>query len=167
MIEVSQTSKIRHLLYPRCPYNDSVILFVLRVSVVVCGSIGLIFFNVWIAGVYLLYSVLFNVFIWPIVHCQHCYYKVKENNDLLPLEEWKESHLDKHVACGKRWGSPNLMILWLVPIVLIGISLFLNFSLYALISLIIFILALVGIGIYTRVKVCPTCAFMEECHASF
>ncbi|MFX0209442.1 MAG: hypothetical protein ACFFDT_25885, partial [Candidatus Hodarchaeota archaeon] len=84
-----------------------------------------------------------------------------------PLDDWKETYLSKHVACGKRWGSPNLMILWLGPIVLIPISLLLNFSMIALLSLIGFIGSLAVFGIYMRKVVCPTCAFMEECHAAF
>jgi hypothetical protein len=155
------------MLYPSCPYNNSVILLILRLAVIVLGTVGLSFLNIWIAGGYLLYSIVYNVFVWPVIHCQYCYYKVKENNKLLPLEEWKKAYLDKHVACGKRWGTPNLMILWLAPIILIGISLILNFSLYALISLISFIVVLAGLGLYTRWRVCLTCAFQKECHAAF
>jgi hypothetical protein len=73
----------------------------------------------------------------------------------------------KHVACGKKWGSPNFIILWFGPIVLIIISFFLNFSIFALISLLGFIGVLAVLGIHMRWKVCPTCAFMEECHAAF
>jgi len=130
------------------------------------------FFNVWIAGVYFIYSVGFNVLAWPIKHCQYCYYKVRAttednpNEPLLPLDEWKGLYLEKHVACGKKWGK-NLFILWLGPIVLIIISFFLNYSMNALFVLIGFIGVLAAQGIYTRWKVCPTCAFMEECHAAF
>jgi hypothetical protein len=114
------------------------------------------------------------LFVWPVIHCPHCYYKVKapriekENIvELLPVNKWKESYLKKHVDCGKKWGSPHFMILWLGPIVLIGISFFLSFSIFALISLISFIVVLAVMLIQARWKVCPTCAIMEECHAAF
>ena len=148
-----------------------------RIGVIALGTVGLTFFNEWIAGLYLLYSVIYNVVIWPAIHCQYCYYKVKqpvaENgnkrivNDLLPKDEWVKSYLPKHVKCGKRWGMPNLTILWFSPIILIGISLLEDFSIYAVIYLIGFIVMLAIQGIYTRYGICPNCAFVEECHAAF
>jgi membrane protein YdbS with pleckstrin-like domain len=177
MTIVQQTSDLRHLLYPKCPYNDSVVVLVSRLGVLALGSIGISFLNVWVAVVYLVYSVVFNLLVWPIIHCQYCYYKVKETTvdkedgktvqNLLPLDEWKETFLPKHVECGKRWGSPNLMILWLGPIILMILSLIISFSIFALLSLLGFIGVLAINLIYIRQKVCPTCAFMEECHAAF
>ncbi|MFX0181906.1 MAG: hypothetical protein ACFE95_02390 [Candidatus Hodarchaeota archaeon] len=177
MTKIQQTSDLRHLLYPKCPYNDSVVVLVSRLSVIALGTIGLSFLNVWASVVYLVYSIVFNLLVWPIIHCQYCYYKVKETTvdkvsgksvqNPLPLDEWKETYLPKHVECGKKWGSPNLMILWLGPIVLITISFFISFSLYALLLLVGFIILLAVQLIYIRKKVCPTCVFMEECHAAF
>jgi membrane protein YdbS with pleckstrin-like domain len=176
MTKIQQTIDLRHLFYPKCPYNNSIILLVLRISQIALGTVGLSVINVWVAVVYLLYSVVFNLLAWPVKHCRYCYYKVKEftvdkkngktSLTLLPIDEWKKSYLEKHVACGKKW-SKNLFVLWLGPIVLIGISFFLDFSIFALISLISFIGVLAVTLIYTRWKVCPTCAFMEECHAAF
>ncbi|MHA1978924.1 MAG: hypothetical protein ACW98I_18620 [Candidatus Hodarchaeales archaeon] len=177
MTEVQQTFDLRHLLYPKCPYNNSVLVLVLRLSLIALGTVGLIFFNVWIAVVYLAYSIVWNLLAWPIKHCQYCYYKVKAPPkidektgkrvaELLPLDVWKESYLHKHVECGKKW-SKNLFVLWLLPIVLIPISFLFDFSLFAFIILISFIVVLAGSLGYTRWKICPTCAFMEECHASF
>jgi hypothetical protein len=85
---------------------------------------------------------------------------------LLPLDRWKESCLNKHVDCGKRWGF-NFYILWFLPIVLMIISFFLNFSIYALMSLIGFIIVLTVMLIHMRWTVCPTCAIVKECHAAF
>lgn len=177
MTIVQQTSDLRHLLYPKCPYNDSVVVLVSRLGVLALGSIGISFLNVWVAVVYLVYSVVFNLLVWPIIHCQYCYYKVKETTvdkedgktvqNLLPLDEWKETFFPKHVEYGKRWGSPNLMILWLGPIILMILSLIISFSIFALLSLLGFIGVLAINLIYIRQKVCPTCAFMEECHAAF
>ncbi|UCG00812.1 MAG: hypothetical protein JSW11_14480 [Candidatus Heimdallarchaeota archaeon] len=177
MTELKQPFSLRHTFYPKCPYNDSVVILISRLGVIVLGTLGLSFLNVLVAGIYLLYSVIYNILIWPIIHCQYCYYKVKgpaadsENGgvtfDLLPLEEWKESYLHRHVTCGKKWGTPNLVILWLGPILLIPISFFVNFSVIALLSLISFIGFLAIFGIYMRKRVCLKCAFMEECHAAF
>ena len=177
MTTKNQNLGLRHTFYPKCPYNDSIVLLVLRISTIVLGTIGLMVFNELIATVYLAYSLIYNVVIWPVIHCKHCYYKVKEfkkdeetgevSVTLLPIEKWKESSLDNHVACGKKWGAPNLMILWLTPIILIIISFLIDFSIYALFILISFIATLALIGIYTRKRICTTCAFMEECHASF
>jgi hypothetical protein len=173
MTEVNHID-IRHLFYPKCPYN-SVLLLGLRLGLIALGTVGIYFLNVWIAVMYLLYAVVF-FFAMPAKHCQYCYYKVREPTldrengktrmELLPIDEWKESYLKKHVDCGKKWGF-NFIILWLGPIVLIGISLFLNFSIVALLSLIGFIGSLAVMLMYMRWKVCPTCAIMDECHAAF
>jgi membrane protein YdbS with pleckstrin-like domain len=126
--------------------------------------------------VYLIYFVVFFFWAMPVKHCQYCYYKVKETTidkengkpivKLLPKDKWKESYLNKHVACGKKWGF-NFFILWFLPIVLISISLFLSFSIFALISLIGFIVVLAVMLIHMKWKVCPTCAIVDECHAAF
>ncbi|MBY8985403.1 MAG: hypothetical protein KGD65_10065 [Candidatus Lokiarchaeota archaeon] len=112
----------------------------------------------------------------PVVHCQYCYYKIKDTTvdnttgkpiaKLMPKEQWKETCLQKHVDCGKKWGN-NFFIVWFFPIILIIISFFLNFSIVALISLIGFIVVLAVMLIHVKLKVCPTCAIVDECHAAF
>ncbi|MCP4762832.1 MAG: hypothetical protein GY870_13720 [archaeon] len=158
-----------------CPYHKSVIVWLFRLSHIVLGTVGLINFNVWVAGLYLIYSIVFTFWAWPVKHCEHCYYSVAKIDTmngrtvkkLLPLDEWKEFELEKHVACGKNLFPPLGFLLWLLPIVLIGISLFLNFSIIPLLSLIGFIVGIGGMFGYVRLKVCPVCAIMEECHAAF
>ena len=160
----------------KCPFNNSVFQVVLRLSTMVLGTVGLYFLNIWVAVVYLIYYVVFFFLAMPLKHCQYCYYKVKETTidkktgktigKLLSKEDWKECYLQKHVECGKRWGF-NFFILWFLPIVLIIISFFLNFSISALLSLIGFIVVLAVSLIHMKLKVCPTCAIMEECHAAF
>jgi hypothetical protein len=176
MRDVNQPVDLRHLVYPQCPYNNSVLLLVLRVGLIVLGTVGIRYLHVWIAAVYLVYSVAFFFVAMPVKHCQYCYYKVREpagerekgktRMKLLPVDTWKESYLQKHVDCGKKWGF-NFAILWVGPIVLIGISLFLNFSVSALLFLIGFIGVLAVMVVYVRWRVCPTCAIMDECHAAF
>jgi hypothetical protein len=86
---------------------------------------------------------------------------------LLPKDEWKESYLKKHVHRGKKLFPPLGLLLWLLPIVLIGISFLVNFSIISLLSLIGFIVTLALMLLYVRWKVCPTCAIMDECHEAF
>ena len=169
-------SKLSFLgIFPRCPYyNPLNILFI--IGLIAFGTIGLYFLNLWVAIVYLIYAISWYFLVMPVVHCQYCYYKTKETTvdnttgkaieNLLPKEQWVESCLQKHVECGKKWGF-NFFIAWFLPIILIVISFFLNFSIYALLSLIGFIVVLTVMLIYVRYKVCPTCAIMEECHEAF
>ena len=62
----------------KCPYNKSVIVWVSRLGMMVLGTVGLIFLNIWVAVVYLLYSVVFTFWVMPVLHCKYCYYNVKE-----------------------------------------------------------------------------------------
>ena len=141
------------------------------------GTVGLKFLNIWVAVVYLPISAVFTFWTWPVKHCKYCYYNVTETAPekkngktimkLLPKNEWKESYLTKHVDCGKKWFPSIGIVLWVFPIIGIVISFFLDFCIYALYSLIGFIALLVIMLVYVRYRVCPSCAFMEECHAAF
>lgn len=140
------------------------------------GAVGLSFLSVWVSVVYLSYSLLFFFLLMPSRHCRYCYYAIRDCSAIrnetdiyagpLSVAEWKESYLEKHVECGKRW-SLNLFILWLAPIALIVLSFFLNFSILALVSLAGFIAVLGVTAVDMRRRVCPTCAIRDECHASF
>ena len=158
----------------KCPFYKSGFQWVLRLVLMVLGTVGLYFLNIWVAVAYLIYYIVFFFLLMPLKHCQYCYYRVKETTKekgktvkkLLPKEKWKEGYLTKHVKCGKKWGF-SFIILWVLPIVLIIISFFLIFSIFALMSLIGFIIVLALSLIHMRWKVCLTCAIMEECHSSF
>ena len=90
---------------------------------------------------------------------------LKTIEKLLSVDKWSESHLHKHVG-QKNW-VVLMVIIWFLPIVLIVISFFMDFSLFAVISLIGFTAVLVGNVFYMlRVK-CPKCPIREECHSSF
>ena len=170
------------LFFPKCPFYKSAINVILILILITIGTLGLFFVNVWISFGYLLFSVFYFFFLFPVKHCQYCYYKVKgsplendtgePNRTLIPIEQWKETHLHQHIACGKRW-STGLMIVILGPIGLIGIFLVLNyldngnFLIYALFSLLGFCILLGIMFAYMLRKVCPTCAFQKECHAAF
>lgn len=160
----------------KCPYNKSFVIQASRIVVILLGSLGICFLSVWLAILYIIYSLVFNYVVWPVIHCQHCYYKMtktsrdKESDKsikvFLAVNEWKESYLDKHVACGKKYGK-NLFILWFGPIVLIIISFFINFNLIALMSLIGIVASLGGMGYFMTKVVCEKCAIKEECFSSF
>lgn len=160
----------------KCPFNRSILQVVFRLGLMALGTFGLTYFNLWVALVYLIYYIVFFFLLMPLMHCQYCYFCVKETTkdietgrtikNLLSVDKWKESYLKKHVDCGKKW-SFNFIILWFLPIVLIVISFFLNFSIYALMSLIGFIVVLAGMLVHMKRKICPTCAIVEECHAAF
>ena len=160
----------------KCPFNNSEFQVFFRWCLMFLGTVGLYFLNIWVAVVYLVYYAVFFFLAMPLKHCQYCYYKVKETTvdektgnkirKLLSKEEWKECCLEKHVDYAKKWGF-NFFILWVFPIVLIIISFFLNFSIYALLSLIGFIVVLAVSLVHMRWKVCPSCAIVEECHSAF
>jgi hypothetical protein len=111
----------------------------------------------------------------PLTICKYCYFKVKDTTidkeqvkttEKLPsIEKWRKTLLHMHVG-QKNWVWLMLLI-WLLPIVLIIISFFTNFSYLAIISLVVFFASLVGNYLHmVRIK-CPSCAIREECHSSF
>ena len=115
-----------------CPYFKSVPNWAIDIGLIAFGTVGLYFLNIWVAVAYLIYSLAYNLYAMPVKHCQYCYYCVKDVTSDGPdgktiaremtVDEWSESLLQKHVECGKRW-SANYFVLWLLPIVLIIISL--------------------------------------------
>ena len=140
------------------------------------GTWRIQYLNVWAAVAYLIYSILFFFLALPLTFCKNCYYKVKgttideekrkTSEKLLSIDQWRESYLKKWVGQGKKV-QVFMGIIWLLPIVIILISFFLNFSIFALISLIGCIVVLGLNVIYMKRQVCTTCAIKEECHSSF
>ena len=162
-------------MFPKCPFYKSVQALLIILVLIALGTVGIYFLNLWAAVGFLIYSILFYFLAMPLTMCKYCYFKVKETTTdrdtgettvkLLPLEKWRESYLKKHV--GQKYWTSLMTIVWFAPIILIVISFFLNFSIFALISLIGFIVVLVGNYFYMLKKKCPTCAIKEECHSSF
>ena len=175
MVE-KQDSKLFILgIFPKCPLYTSLQALLIILALITLGTVGIYFLNLWAAVGYLIYSILFYFLLMPLTMCKFCYFKVKETTvdkekgkaieKLLTVDKWRESYLKKHVG-QKNWVI-FMVIVWFLPIVLIVISFFLNFSIFALIILIGFIIVLVGNFFYMlRVK-CPKCAIKEECHSSF
>ena len=171
--ELNNTGNTNMELMQECPYF-TLPHMAFKFGQMAFGTLGLIFLNVWIALVYLIYSIVFNFLIMPLVMCKYCYYKLKETTidngktvrEKLPLDQWKESYLEKFVGCAKKW-SFNFFIIWFFPIIGIVISFFLSFSIFALLSLISLIVVLAVMMNYTQRKDCSRCAIRNECHSSF
>jgi hypothetical protein len=156
-------------IFPKCPFYRPVRLLIILVMIVI-SSWGISFLNTWAAISYSVYSILFFFLVLPLTICKFCHYKTKETTQtgerLLSVEKWRELYLKKWVSHGKKV-QIFMGIIWLLPIVLILISFFLNFTLFGLISLIGCIVVLGGNVIYMNQRVCPTCTINDECHSSF
>ena len=174
MVE-EQKSRLFFLgMIPKCPFykpvNELIILVLLAL-----GTWGIYYLNLWVAMGYLIYSILYYFLVMPLTICKYCYFKVTETIEdkekgkpvmkLLSVDKWSKSHLHLHVG-QKNW-TGLMTLVWFGPIILTIISFFLNFSIFALISLIGFIVVLVGSIFYLLKKKCPKCAIREECHSSF
>ena len=164
---VGHKSNLTYLgIFPKCPFYRPVRLLII-LAMIMIGSWGIFFLNIWAAGLYFVYSILFFFLVLPLTICESCYYKTKEATErLLSVDKWREFYLEKWISWGKKVRI-FMGIIWLSPIVLIFISFFLNFSVFALISLFGCILVLGGNVIYMNQRVCPTCSINEECHSSF
>ena len=161
-------------IFPKCPFYRPLRLLII-LAMIALGTWGIYYLNLWAAVAYLTYSILFYSLAMPLTMCKYCYFKVKETTvdkekgktieKLLSVDKWSESYLHKHV--GQKHWTWLMFIIWLLPIILIVISFFRDFSYIALISLIGFIVVVVGYYFYMlRIK-CPTCPIKEECHSSF
>jgi len=159
---------------PKCPFYKPVALLIILVLIAL-GTWGIYFLNLWVAVGYLIYSILYYFVVMPLTICKYCYFKVTETiideekekttNKLLSVDNWTKSHLHMHVG-QKNWVM-LMIIVWFLPIFLIIISFFRDFSPIAIIPLVSFIGVLVGNFFYMlRVK-CPTCPIREQCHSSF
>ena len=163
--------------FPRCPFYESVTAVFIILGLIVLGTIGIYFLNVWAAVVYLTYSILWYFLAMPFVMCKYCYFNIKELSrdevtgetieHLMPIEKWRETNgIAKHEYRGKKT-TIFMSIIWLSPIPLIFISFFRNYSIFALLSFIGFIVVLVGNYFYMVRKKCASCAIKKECHAAF
>ena len=162
-------------MFPKCHFFGSATALSIIIALMVLGTIGISYLNFWAAVGYILYSIVFYFFAMPLTLCKYCYFKVTEpiTNDekgetterLLSVDQWSKSCLHMHV--GQRGWSYAMAIVWLVPIFLIGVSLFLNFSLYALAALFGFVIVLIGNFFFMMRIKCPTCPIQEQCYSSF
>ncbi len=162
---VGNKSNLTYLgIFPKCPFYRHVRLLII-LTMIVIGSWGISFLNMWVAVSYTIYSILIFGLILPLTICKYCYYKTNKSLEF-SVEKWRELYLKKWVSQGKI-ARIFMGIIWLLPLALIFISFFLNFSFWALLSLIGCILVLGGNVVYMNQRVCPKCAINDECHSSF
>ena len=158
----------------RCPFYKPIPILIVLVLIAL-GTWGIYYFNPWVALGYSIYSLLFYFLLMPFTICKHCYFRIivtsideekgKITKKLMSVDEWGKTLLHKHV--GQKHWTWAMTVIWILPIVLIIISFFREFSYLALISLIGFIIALVGFVVYLLKVKCPSCSIQEECHSSF
>jgi len=161
---VGHKSNLTYLgIFPKCPFYRPIRLLII-LAMITIGTWGISFLNIWLSVSYFLYSILVFGLILPLTICKYCYYKTKSLQ--FSVDKWRELFLKKWVSQGKI-ARIFMGIIWLLPIVLIFISFFLNFSVLALISIIGCIVVLRGNVIYMNQGVCPTCTIKDECHSSF
>ena len=53
-----------------CPLNKSFLQLVFKLGMMALTTVGLIFFNLWVSMVYLIYSVAFFFLIMPLTICK-------------------------------------------------------------------------------------------------
>ena len=94
----------------------------------------------------------------PIKACQYCYFHVEG----LTLDQWKEEYLALHEANWKKYGV-GLFALWLIPIIGIIISFFIDFDIIALVALIAFLAALITLQVNMQKNICPDCEMFPIC----
>ena len=149
---------------PKCPFYRPVRLLII-LAMITLGTWGISFLKIWASVSYFIYSILVFGLILPLTICKFCFYKTKMSIQF-SINKWRELYLNKWVSQGKIVRI-FMGIIWLLPMVLIFISFFLNFSIYAVIALIGLVAMVVGNYLFmVRVK-CPKCPIREECHSSF
>ena len=151
-------------IFPKCPFYRPIRLLII-LAMIAIGTWGISFLNIWLSVLYFLYSMLVFSLILPLTICRYCYYKTKMNSQF-SVTTWRELYLRKWISQGKIVRI-FMGIIWLLPIVLISISFFVNFSFLGLLSLIGCIVTLGGNVVYMNQRVCPTCIIRDECHSSF
>ena len=151
-------------IFPKCPFYRSVRLLIIFAMIII-GTWGISFLNIYASVSYFIYSILVFFLILPLTICKYCFYKTKKSIQF-SVHKWRELYLKKWISQGKMVRI-FMGIIWLLPMVLIFISFFLNFSFFAIISLIGCIAVLRGNVIYMNNRVCSTCTIKDECHSSF
>ena len=97
-MEEEQESKLFYLgIFPRCPFYKSAPGILMIVALMVLGTVGIYFLNLWAAVAYLVYAILFFFLAMPFTMCKYCYFRVKETTTdkngktvekLLPKDDW-------------------------------------------------------------------------------
>ncbi len=149
---------------PKCPFYRPVRLLII-LAMLVIGTLGISFLNIWVSISYLIYSILIFGLILPLTICKFCFYKTKKTIQF-SVNKWRQLYLKKWISQGKIMRI-LMGIIWLLPMVLIIISFLVKFSFFGALSL-IGCIAVLGVNvIYMNNRVCSKCAIKDDCHSSF
>lgn len=124
---------------------------------VACGAVGLSYLNVWVSVAFIVLFVAYFFVIMPLTLCKYCYFKTDAD-----LKEWEEKYLQLHTKAMKKWGM-GIFIVWLVPVIGIVVSFFVNFSVVAVICLVGFVAFLLWLPRQLSQTICSHCAIVEMC----
>lgn len=141
----------------KCPATTSKSRFGLNLLMVVLGAVGLYFLSIWISVAYVVGFFAFFFVVMPFTVCRYCYFRVDAD-----IEEWKEKYLQSHTDCMKKWGT-GIFLIWLVPIIGIVASFFVNFSLIAVVCLVGVIALLSVLPMHLSRTICAHCEILEVC----
>ena len=153
----SSTPEISNL-PKKCPLHKDALQMVLNLLMLTFGTLGLYYLHLWFAISYLIYFVLFFFILMPVKACQYCYF----NSKGLTIDQWKKDYLDLHEANWKKYGL-GLFALWLLPIIGIITSFFIEFEVNALVALGLFIVMLIASQVNMRKNLCPNCEMLPYC----
>ena len=142
----------------KCPLHTNTMQRILNPLLIIFGTLGLYYLNLWFAIFYLLISVVFFMIIMPTKACQYCYF----NSEGITLDQWKKEYAKLHEANWKKFGL-GLFTVWLLPVIGIIISFFLEFEILALVTLILYISIFTVSQINFKKKVCPKCEMLPIC----
>jgi len=79
-------------IFPKCPFYKPIPVLII-IAFIALGTWGIFYLNLWVALAYSIYSVLWYFLFMPVVHCQHCYFKVKDipvNNEKGDTTDFRE-----------------------------------------------------------------------------
>lgn len=141
----------------KCPAAASKSRFFLNLLMVALGAGGLYFLSVWVSVVYLVAFFAFFFVVMPMTACRYCYFRTDAS-----LGEWKEEYLQQHSDNMKKWGT-GIFFIWGIPVVGIIASLFVNFSIVAVICLVGFVAILSVLPVHLNRIICAHCAILEVC----
>lgn len=124
---------------------------------VVCGSLGLSYLSIWASVAFIVLFLAYFFVIMPSTLCKYCYFRTD-----CDLKEWEEQYLAVHTEAMKKWGM-GIFVVWLVPVIGIVVSFFVNFSVVAVICLVGFVASLLWLPRQLSQDICSHCALVDMC----
>ncbi|MHA1911152.1 MAG: hypothetical protein ACTSYA_05590 [Candidatus Kariarchaeaceae archaeon] len=142
----------------KCPLHNDPLQRGLNLLMVGFGALGLIYLNLWLSISYFIIFIIYYSIIIPVKGCQYCFFHIKG----LTLDQWKKEYGSLNEANWKKY-EIGLSVMWIVPMIGISISLFIEFELVSFVCLVLFTLLLVALQINLKKNICPNCEVMPMC----